>query len=62
MNKTLLHVADVNGTRKLVINGTLPNGTTAPGGAEGAAARQQIATYSGYWVMIMIVVSIVTLL
>jgi hypothetical protein len=59
MNKTLLHVADVNDTRTLVINGTLPNGTTAPGGTEGAAARQRVSTYSGYWVMVMIVVSIV---
>jgi hypothetical protein len=30
-------IADVNGTRTLVINGTLANGTTAPGGTDSAA-------------------------
>lgn len=64
-NKTLLNVADVNGTRKLIINGTLPNGTTAPGGTEGAGTRtysNQLATYSGYWALILLVVSMVTTL
>lgn len=26
----MVNVAEVNGTRKIVINGTLPNGTTIP--------------------------------
>ncbi|KAF2798447.1 hypothetical protein K505DRAFT_371738 [Melanomma pulvis-pyrius CBS 109.77] len=36
LNKTLVTVSEVNGTRSLVLNGTLPNGTTAPGGEDDA--------------------------
>jgi hypothetical protein len=36
-NSTLVHVADVNGTSTILINGTLPNGTTAAGGSDSAA-------------------------
>ena len=30
LNKSMVDVAKVNGTTKIVINGTLPNGTTVP--------------------------------
>lgn len=36
LNKTLVDVATINGTTTIVINGTLPNGTTASGGTEDA--------------------------
>ncbi len=36
LNHTLVTVANVNGTQRILINGTLPNGTTAPGGDEDA--------------------------
>jgi hypothetical protein len=36
-NKTLVRVADVNGTDTIVINGTLPNGTTASGDTSAAS-------------------------
>jgi len=41
LNKTLITVSEVNNTHTwaLVLNGTLPNGTTAPGGTEGAAVH-----------------------
>ena len=32
-NTTLVHVADVNGTSTIVLNGTLPNGTQVTSGA-----------------------------
>lgn len=32
LNKSVINVADVNGTSTLLINGTLPDGTTAAGG------------------------------
>ncbi|KAF1954526.1 hypothetical protein CC80DRAFT_550141 [Byssothecium circinans] len=56
LNKSLVTVADVNGTQTLVLNGTLPNGTTAPGGEDDTAAALSIAQYGGYWVMGLIVV------
>jgi hypothetical protein len=31
LNKTLVDVTNVNGTMTIVVNGTLPNGTTVPG-------------------------------
>jgi hypothetical protein len=62
LNRTLINVADINGTRMLAINGTLPNGTTAPGGTDDAAAGLHINRYAGYWVMFMIVLSTVSLL
>lgn len=60
LNKSLVTVSDVNGTRNLVINGSLPNGTTAPGGTdddESAAINLRIGKYAGYWVMATIVLS-----
>lgn len=30
LNKTIVNVAEVNGTMTILINGTLPNGTTVP--------------------------------
>ncbi|KAJ4365457.1 hypothetical protein N0V95_000392 [Ascochyta clinopodiicola] len=59
LNKSLVTVADVNGTKNLVLNGTLPNGTTAPGGTDddSAAVNLKIGKYAGYWVMATIVLS-----
>lgn len=62
LNKSLVTVSMVNDTETLVINGTLPNGTTAPGGDDGAAAGLRANSYAGYGVMLMIVLSTVALL
>lgn len=43
LNKTLVNVADVNGTSTIIINGTLPNGTTAAGGSDDDAAAASAA-------------------
>ena len=53
-NQTLSRVVDVNDTQTLVINGTLPNGTTASGGDDGAASglQQKLAEMSGWWVVL----------
>lgn len=64
LNKTLVTVADVNGTTTLVLNGTLPHGTTAPGGTddevESAAARgRALEWYVGYAGAVGVVVSTV---
>jgi hypothetical protein len=56
LNQTLVTVADVNGTSTILINGTLPNGTTVSGGtADASAAVRMVVEASGYWVMIVLV-------
>lgn len=56
LNKSLVNVADVNGTTTLVINGTLPNGTTAPGGQDDAGIALGVPKYTGYYAMALTVV------
>ena len=58
LNKTLVTVSDVNGMQTLVLNGSLPNGTTAPGGSDeddSAAISLTAGKYAGYWVMGLVV-------
>ena len=62
LNKTLVNVADYNGTTHLILNGTLPNGTTAPGGTDDAATTLALGEYCGYWVMGLTVLYTVLLL
>jgi hypothetical protein len=68
-NSSLIRVTNVNGTKTAVINGTLPNGTTASGGTDASSAdqlsgtaRKFVVTYGGYWIMVALVGGIVTLL
>jgi hypothetical protein len=69
LNKTLVTVSEVNGTKNLVINGTLPNGTTAPGGtddeegaAAGALATMPFGRFTGYYIVGSIALYAVVLL
>ena len=57
LNLSLVNVADINGTSTIVLNGTLPNGTTASGGTEDAfsAGARTVIEASGYWVMVALV-------
>lgn len=54
LNKSLVTVADVNGTKTLLINGTLPEGTEppVPGDGSGAAGLAALAEALGYWPMV----------
>lgn len=53
LNFSLVNVADINGTSTIVLNGTLPNGTTTPGGTEDAnGGAAGIMQSSGYLVMV----------
>ena len=68
-NGTLIHVGDVNGTKTLVINGTLPNGTTedtttpsSTSSTTSGATRQDLLEYSGFWLVGAIVGAMVWLL
>ncbi|KAA8612700.1 hypothetical protein TUN199_09930 [Pyrenophora tritici-repentis] len=49
LDKSLVTVSDVNGTKTLVLNGTLPEGTTAPGSS--AAVDLKVGKYTGYYVV-----------
>lgn len=52
LNKSLVTVSNVNGTDTILLNGTLPNGTTASGGTESASAGVSLRHFSemlGYW-------------
>jgi len=55
LNKSLVTVADVNGSSTILINGTLPNGTTASGGTSSAALGRSMMEASGYWVVVALV-------
>lgn len=55
LNKSLVTVARVNGTDTLVINGVLPNGTTASGGSD-SAAPPALAKFGGWWAFITLAV------
>lgn len=58
LNKTLVTVSDVNGTRSLVLNGTLEKGTTAPGGTDESGAMSLSAgKYVGYYAVGMMVLA-----
>ena len=70
-NNTLIHVGNVNGTKTLVINGTLPNGTndtedttTSPSTSSttSGAMRQDLLEYSGFWLVGAIVGAMIWLL
>ncbi|OBT70115.1 hypothetical protein VE03_00558 [Pseudogymnoascus sp. 23342-1-I1] len=73
LNKTLVTVADINSKSTIILNGTLPNGTTAAGGTEDADGTSTATTgdsfslthgmmRSGvYWVMAAVVGSAVFL-
>lgn len=52
LNRSLVTVANVNGTDTILINGTLPNGTTADGGTESAssaAGMKELIEMAGWW-------------
>ncbi|RDL33216.1 uncharacterized protein BP5553_08655 [Venustampulla echinocandica] len=61
LNHTLVTVADINGTSTIILNGTLPNGTTAADGQDDgqdndtSSATRNIINLSGYWAMIALV-------
>lgn len=57
-NSSKVRVVDVNGTEKIYINGTLPNGTTAASSTSSSSASTLLQV-SGYWVMVAIVISTV---
>ncbi|EAS28982.3 uncharacterized protein CIMG_07728 [Coccidioides immitis RS] len=65
-NSSIVKTVEVNGTTRIYINGTLPNGTTAPSGESTNMAPglmlPHLLKLSGYWSMVAIVLATVTLL
>lgn len=61
LNSSLVHVGDVNGTKTIVLNGTLPNGTDTDS-SSGIRSRQLILEASGFWVVGAIVAATIWML
>lgn len=59
LNKSIVNVAEVNGTMSLLINGTLPEGTTAPSAAGGGF--HTMLEHLGLWPAIAAVIATVFL-
>jgi len=60
LNATLVSVATVEGVQRIIINGTLPEGTTAAGGSDSAGAGMRILLQSaGFWPVVAIVSAMV---
>ena len=55
LNGTLIRVAEVNGTRTVFLNGTLPNGTDDSASAAIRTAGRGFVEGLGYWVMAAVV-------
>lgn len=62
LNQSLVTVTDVNGTSTIVINGTLPNGTTASGGTGSANAASPLTQPGGYMALVALIAAGVFLL
>lgn len=63
-DRSVLNVGNVNGTETLLLNGSLPNGTTAPGGTEDANAAggyRTLVEALGFWPMVAAVCAAVFL-
>ena len=55
LNRSLVSLGDVNGTEHILINGTLPNGTTASGGTDSpnaGAGLRHLAQAAGWWPLV----------
>ena len=62
LNDTLIRISDVNGTRSIVLNGTLPNGTTASGGTDdpsGAAPSRMVLRYARWWSVLVMIIGMI---
>jgi len=64
LNSTLVSVATINNTRTILLNGTLPKGTTASGGDEdpfdnASAGMRRLLENAGFWPVVAIVATMV---
>lgn len=63
LNKSIVNVGQFRGSKALLINGTLPNGTTADGPDESAAGSglRGLVEAAGYWPVVATVVAAIFL-
>ena len=71
-NSSTVRVADDDGTTTIFINGTLPNGTTArrpytgsdsgPVSGSSPSPLRELLNFSGYWLMVSLVIASIALL
>jgi hypothetical protein len=66
LNKSVINVGNYNGKRSLLVNGTLPNGTTADGPDESSSAglglgMKSLVEAAGMWPAVACVVAAVFL-
>ncbi|KAM5370606.1 hypothetical protein ACJZ2D_008432 [Fusarium nematophilum] len=62
LNKSIVNVAEVNGTMTILINGTLPNGTTVPEeDSPAGASMRSLVENLGYWPAVAAVMAAVFL-
>ncbi|EFY86274.1 hypothetical protein J3458_015621 [Metarhizium acridum] len=64
LNKSLINVGDYNGQKTLLVNGTLPNGTTADGPDEGAGVgvgMKSLVEAAGLWSAAVCVIAAICL-
>ncbi|KAK1984652.1 hypothetical protein LZ30DRAFT_710939 [Colletotrichum cereale] len=61
LNKSVVNIGEVNGTETILINGTLPSGTTASGGTDdvGSAAFRTAVETLGFWPVAAVVLATV---
>ncbi|KAL2180199.1 uncharacterized protein P884DRAFT_75251 [Thermothelomyces heterothallicus CBS 202.75] len=59
LNKTLVNVADVNGTSTILVNGTLPDGTAAAAGNAAGGGLRALLHHAGWWPVVATVCAIV---
>ncbi|AEO53333.1 hypothetical protein MYCTH_2294498 [Thermothelomyces thermophilus ATCC 42464] len=59
LNKTLVNVADVNGTSTILVNGTLPDGTAALAGNAAGGGLRALLHHAGWWPVVATVCAIV---
>ncbi|KAK8928063.1 hypothetical protein H634G_10494 [Metarhizium anisopliae BRIP 53293] len=64
LNKSLINVGDYKGQKTLLVNGTLPNGTTADGPDEGAGVgvgMKSLVEAAGLWPAVVCVIAAICL-
>jgi hypothetical protein len=49
LNKSVVNVAEVNGSSTILINGSLPNGTTADGPDSSTSSMATMVELLGFW-------------
>ncbi|KAK1731879.1 uncharacterized protein BDZ83DRAFT_8376 [Colletotrichum acutatum] len=61
LNKSVVNIGEYNGNETILINGSLPNGTTAAGGSDevGSAAFRTAAETLGFWPVVVVVLATV---